>query len=107
MFSRVAGHSPALVTDRDFTWLYPPEMDLATRDPFLMAPLADLSDLEIWLDVGAQDHWGFRQPTEDLAALLANEGAAVHLSVADGDHSFMYWRPNLEDYLLFYANGIP
>ena len=104
-FTRVGGHSPALVTDREFTWLYPPEVPLETRDPFLMAPVADLSTLEIWLDVGSDDQWGFRPPTEAFAALLAELGADVQLTVGSGDHSFTYWRPNLEDYLLFYANG--
>jgi enterochelin esterase-like enzyme len=105
LFSRVGAHSPALVRDPGFTWLYPPEAPPAERDPFLLAESAMLDGLEFYLDVGSEDEWGFRQPTEDFAALLTTLGATVQLEVGDGGHSAAYWGPNVEDYLMFYGNG--
>ncbi len=107
LFSRVGGHSPALIRDRDFTWLYPPDVALDTRDPFLIAEKANLAGLAVYLDVGAQDEWGFLEPTEEMARLLSDLGVDVRLEVRDGTHSFGYWRSNLPEYLSFYAHGNP
>ncbi|MCB2411890.1 hypothetical protein LGT39_03385 [Demequina sp. TTPB684] len=105
LFSRVGAHSPALVTDRDFTWLYPPDVPLEERDPFLLAETADLNGLEFYLDVGDNDEWGFRPPTEDFAQLLETRGADVHFELGQGGHDFSYWVDNVEAYLGFYADG--
>lgn len=105
LFSRVGGHSPALITDRDFTWLYPPELPAEERDPFLLAETADLSGLEFYLDVGDNDEWGFRPPTEEFAQLLETRGADVHFELGQGGHDFSYWSKNVEAYLRFYGDG--
>lgn len=105
LFSRVGGHSPALVTDRAFTWLYPEDVPEEERDPFLLAQTADLSGLAFYLDVGDEDEWGFRPPTEELAQLLESRGADVRFELGEGGHDFPYWTAHLEDYLRFYADG--
>ncbi len=107
LFSRVGGHSPALVSDPEFTWLYPDDSAAASRDPMRLAETADLRDVEVRLDVGEQDGWGFEPPTTALAGILDERGVAVELDVAPGHHDAAYWASNLEEYLLFYVNGIP
>jgi len=106
LFSRVGAHSPALVTDPEFTWLYPHDMPAEQRNPLLLAAHADLGDLEIRLDVGEQDEWGFFEPTRELATVLTERGASVEFHPAPGGHGFGYWGPNLEAYVRFYAAGL-
>lgn len=105
LFSRVGAHSPALVRDRDFTWLYPPDVPVEQRDPFLLAETVDLDGLAFYLDVGDNDEWGFRPPTEEFAQLLDNRGADVHFELGQGGHDFPYWVKNVDAYLRFYGNG--
>lgn len=103
LFSRVGGHSPALVTDKGFEWLYPNDAVWQQRNPLQLAKTVDLSGLEIYLDIGLQDEWGFVPATRELADILGTKGWSVHYLPQDGYHRYTYWSSRLTDYLEFYG----
>lgn len=105
-FSRVGGHSPALINDPDFSWLYPTEEIFENRNPLKLAEKADLSGLEILLDVGEQDEYQLLDPVNELYQLLEDRGAAVQLDTITGGHNSSYWKKQFPLYLQFYSEGL-
>ncbi len=101
-FSRAGGHSPALI-EGEFAWLYPPEVPRASRDVLRLAQLRDLAGLEVFLDCGQQDDFGFAPPTKRLAQTLAQREVAVQTLWPAGRHERLYWMEHLAAYLAFYA----
>ncbi|MEK4063951.1 MULTISPECIES: alpha/beta hydrolase [Paenibacillus] len=112
LFSKVGGHSPALFQD-DWSqaggengvkrFLYPTDEDRQTRDPLIFAEDLDLSELEVYLDCGDQDHYKFYDGAEQLTKLLESKKVSVQYHLGQGAHEAEYWKSNLDNYLLFYA----
>jgi len=105
-FSRIGGHSPALITDRDFSWLYPTEEIFENRNPMKLAERTDLSGFEILLDVGEQDEYQLLEPVTSFYRLLEDRGAAVQLDTSTGGHNSSYWKKQFPLYLRFYSEGL-
>jgi len=105
-FGRVGAHSPALI-GTEFTWLYPDPQVQAMRDPLLLASditASDLAGTRFYLDVGIQDEFDIVGPVQELVLELQAK-AEVTGVVRDGNHSDEYWRPRVDEYLLFYAEA--
>ncbi|WP_161599249.1 alpha/beta hydrolase [Reinekea blandensis] len=103
LFSKVGGHSPALVTDESFDWLYPDHETWLNRNPLRLAQSEDLSALNVYLDIGLQDQWGFIPATKTLAESLKQNGIDCLLSLTEGGHTSTYWSRKIPDYLMFYV----
>ncbi|UJF36509.1 alpha/beta hydrolase [Paenibacillus hexagrammi] len=103
-FSKVGGHSPALWFEggpRD--WLYPNEEIMKADDPVYLAAHQDLKGLNIYLDCGDEDGYGFQTSTKRLNDLLTQHGQHVQYQHAPGAHDMSYWGSQLQNYLLFYS----
>jgi ABC-type lipoprotein export system ATPase subunit/enterochelin esterase-like enzyme len=101
LYSKVGGHTPALVDD-GFTWLYPSDQVAVTRNPVRLAAAADLSGTQYFVDAGEDDESGF----DDAAIELADElgGAeSMTFSVWPGRPGDTYWRQHVDTYLRFYG----
>lgn len=112
LFSKVGGHSPALfINDWSTTGgenglkalLYPSDEKRKIRDPLSIAKDLDLSNLKVYLDCGDQDAYKFYEGTEQLYNLLKAKKVSVEYHLGKGKHDGEYWKPMLDDYLLFYA----
>lgn len=101
-FGRAGGHSPALVQD-DWNWLYPAEVPRASRDVQRLAAERDLAGLQVYLDCGEQDDFGFAEPVRALSQTLRSRGVAVRSALRAGRHDSAYWMAHLDEYLQFYA----
>lgn len=111
LFSRVGGHSPALFTDDWSTtggerglkaFLYPTQERREARDPLLLAPKLDLSGLTVYMDVGDEDDYKFYDGTAKMYDILKSKGVQAEYHLYPGKHNGEYWKPKLEEYLLFY-----
>ena len=110
LFSKVAGHMPALWTDNFRSsdagfkeWLYPNEEVRGIRDPIYIAGYKDLSNLKIYFDCGEDDSWGFYDGCDVLSGVLEERGFDFEYHLNPGGHTHEYIEGNLENYLLFYA----
>lgn len=111
MFSKVGGHSPALIladtTNNTLVAfnkaLYPSEELREIRDPIKIAQNVGLSSLSVYLDCGSEDDWGFYEGTEILNTVLQDKQVKSEYHLNEGAHVREYWNAHLEDYLLFYA----
>ncbi len=56
----------------------------------------------VWIDVGNQDS-GIRPLTQNLVAVLHQNGIAYSLDIEPGDHNWDFWSPRMESYLLWFA----
>lgn len=110
LYSKAAGHSPALWShfpnDQMEKWIYPDEKAREEGDPLLIAKNKDLSGLKVFLDCGDKDNPDFVQGCQQLNATLRNKGVSVQLSVTAGVHDEIYWTGMEDQYLMFYA-GYP
>ncbi len=101
LFSRVGGHSPALI-DEGFDWLYPNETVAETRNPLRLATTADLSETDVFLDAGESDRLQLVEPIEALRAALSDV-RSVRAEIWVGGHTDAYWRRHVDSYLRFYG----
>jgi enterochelin esterase-like enzyme len=112
LFSKAGGHSPALfLNDWSTTggenglkaFLYPTDEERKIRDPLIISKDLDLSNIKVYLDCGDQDENKFYEGTEQMYNLLKAKGVAVEYHKSKGKHDVDYWKPMLDNYLLFYA----
>ena len=106
IFSAVGAHSPSLPEEgqRDFLG---EGADYAERDPISVArflPRSQLADLQIWIDIGADDAW--LQRTSQLHSRLLRRGIDHQWQVFNGDHDGDYWSSHIVDYLRFYDSAL-
>lgn len=100
IFGVVGAHSPSLPEDgsRDFLGS---GAEFGKKDPIQLAARLDrLNELEIWIDVGDEDHW--IQRVELLQRVLARRGIDHQWNVFPGEHWGGYWTEHIVDYLRFY-----
>lgn len=103
-FSKVGGHSPALWFEggpRD--WLYADEQVMKENDPIYLAAHSDLKDLQIYLDCGDKDTYGFQDSTKSFYELLQKHNRKAEFHLNSGYHDMSYWGSQIENYLLFYS----
>ncbi|HEX7057019.1 MAG TPA: alpha/beta hydrolase-fold protein [Bacilli bacterium] len=109
LYSKVGGHSPAVVDDDWSTtsglkgFLYPTDEVRRQRDPLLLAETQNLQGLSVYLDCGDEDSYKFYQGAEALYNKLQNKNVKSEYHHAPGGHDAEYWTKHLADYLLFYA----
>ncbi|MNZ30523.1 Endo-1,4-beta-xylanase Z precursor [compost metagenome] len=107
LFSKVGAHSAALwnysETDQ-FTgqrdWLYANESLRDNRDPFKLAEIRQLNELEVYLDSGTED--ALAEKDYLLYELLQSKGIDAQWAPHPGGHDGTYWSSQLENYLIFY-----
>ncbi|MFC5406347.1 alpha/beta hydrolase [Cohnella soli] len=111
LFSKVGGHSAALWLN-DWSrvpmmksWLYPTKKVRKERDPIALAESADLSGIEVYLDVGDKDDFKLYDGAKELFGILQKRGVVSQLHVNPGKHNRTYWKSQLENYLKFYAGS--
>lgn len=100
VFSRVGGHSPALINDG---WLYPDFKARQAIDPVFVAMEKNPKSLSIYIDCGDTDSFRFYEGCAELFKVLQRKGYKAEYHLNAGGHDDAYWRGNLEKYLLFYA----
>jgi enterochelin esterase-like enzyme len=109
LFSKVGGHSPALILDDTlFTpnlWLYPSGSVRMERDPIYIAQHKNVNSLRVYLDCGDKDGYEFYKGCEKLYKILQAKGVKSEYHLNPGAHDGAYWEANLEKYLLFYAGS--
>ncbi|WP_348946537.1 alpha/beta hydrolase-fold protein [Chitinibacter sp. FCG-7] len=111
-FSRVGGHSPAILGagranyrfgEFVLNWLYPDAATRSVRDPMLLVKNAPLDGMQFWLDAGEQD-FEILKESKDFAAQLKLRGAQYQFSSGAGGHDSFYWNEErLNRYLRFYG----
>jgi enterochelin esterase-like enzyme len=100
LFSKVGGHSPALMNDN---WLYPNFDARAKLDPVVVASEKDLASLRVYLDCGDRDSFKFYEGCAQLYKALQASGVPSEYHLNNGEHNDTYWESHADDYLLFYA----
>jgi len=100
MFSKVGGHSPALIDD---AWLYPTVKLRNEREPAAIASNKNLKALKVYLDCGDKDIFKFYEGCDLLNKILQAKGVSSEYHLNSGEHNDAYWKANSEKYLLFYA----
>jgi enterochelin esterase-like enzyme len=100
LFSKVGGHSPALINDN---WLYPNFDARMQLDPVFVAGEKDLKNLRVYLDCGDRDSFRFYEGCAQLYKALQASGVQSEYHANDGGHDDSYWASHVDDYLLFYA----
>jgi enterochelin esterase-like enzyme len=100
MFSKVGGHSPALINDN---WIYPNFEERNKKDPILIALNKDLKPLSVYLDCGNNDSFKFYEGCEELYKALQSKGITSEYHLNSGGHDDGYWKENIDNYLLFYS----
>jgi enterochelin esterase-like enzyme len=100
LFSKVGGHSPALMNDN---WLYPNFDARAKLDPVVVASEKDLTSLRVYLDCGDRDSFKFYEGSAQLYTALQAAGVPSEYHLNSGEHNDTYWKSHADDYLLFYA----
>ena len=107
LFGKAGGHSPALwageVPGVMNLRVYPNEDLREERDPLRLARARDLRGLQVYLDCGEQDDREFQAGCEELDGILRARGIETSLHLGPGAHDVKYWRPMVEEYMLFYA----
>lgn len=107
LFSKVGGHSPAVILDDTpdvpFAWVYPDEAARARRDPIYLAQSRDISMLKVYLDCGQDDYYRFYEGCRALSDQLEAHNVSYEYHLNKGKHDGDYWRSNAPGYLLFYA----
>jgi enterochelin esterase-like enzyme len=108
MFTKVGGHSPAVVPESEpvsglTRWLYPTKELREERDPIYLASQKDLQLLKVYLDCGDRDDFEFYRGCEQLYNVLQLKGISSEYHFNEGEHNAAYWIANSEQYLLFYA----
>lgn len=105
LFSRVGGHSSALVTnqtpDEFWKWIYPDENRRNERDPIRLATTRDLQGLQIYLDCGTED--SLFPGSRALASVLSSRNIPVEFHGYGGAHQLPYWISHAEEYMTFYG----
>jgi enterochelin esterase-like enzyme len=100
LFSRVGGHSPAIIND---DWLYP-NFDLRNkRDPIALASNKKLENLHVYLDCGDADSFKFFEGCGRLYKELQGNGVPSEYHLNSGGHDDAYWMANIDTYLRFYG----
>ncbi|MCX7207572.1 MAG: alpha/beta hydrolase-fold protein [Proteobacteria bacterium] len=111
LYSRVGGHSPAIIgTDRNDPlgrflngWLYPDDATRQARDPMLLVNSVNLDSMSFWLDSGEQDYQILKE-SKRFVDLLNKRHAKLQFSTASGGHDSFYWNEDRrKSYLMFYA----
>ncbi len=107
LFSKIGAHSSALwdYTSSDMfigqrNWLYASATLRAQRDPFLLAKSQDLRNIDIYLDVGADDP--LSGVNQRFYQHLLKQGIRVQWNSTPGKHNATYWSNNTENYFQFY-----
>lgn len=103
-FSKVGGHSAAIWFEggpRD--WLYPNEKELQQNDPIYLAQHSDLKGLQIYLDCGDRDDYGFQNSIRPFYDLLKKQNLNAEFHLNNGGHNMGYWGEHAEEYLAFYS----
>lgn len=106
LFAVVGAHSPSLAdpgTRRD-AYFYPTTEALEQRHPLYLARTVNLDGMKVWLDCGNKDL--LLPGSQVLGAELTGRRANVQLHVWPGIHEQPYWRSHLDEYLLFYSQGL-
>jgi enterochelin esterase-like enzyme len=107
MFSKTAGHMPALslnsFLDSQKNRLYQIEVVRQEWDPINIARNKDLSDIEVYLDCGKNDGYKLFDGCELLYNFLKEKGISVEYHLNSGEHNSAYVKENIEKHLLFYA----
>jgi enterochelin esterase-like enzyme len=103
LFSRIGGHSPALMVPPgyDTGCLYRKPHTEDVIHPRALAEKADLSATAFWLDCGTEDQLIY--PVKQFADYLQSRHISVHFQSGPGVHSQTYNIPHLDEYLIFYA----
>jgi enterochelin esterase-like enzyme len=104
LFSKVGGHSPALLINSPgnaIAWVYPTKELRKERDPMQVAQDKDLKSLKIYLDCGKQDLRN--EGCNSLYKILQSKGVDSQYHLSEGAHDGAYWSTNIEKYLIFYA----
>jgi enterochelin esterase-like enzyme len=106
LYSRVGGHSPAIVgAERRAlnNWLYPDDVARQALDPSLLVNSVNLEPMTFWLDSGEQDYQILKESTR-FAEQLKKRNAKLTLTTAPGGHDSLYWNEERKNkYLQFYA----
>jgi enterochelin esterase-like enzyme len=107
-FSKVGGHSPALLLDDGnlawvYRWLYPDERTRKQRDPLELARTSKLDGIRVYMDSGRSDELEFYKGARKMAELLDKRGVDYQYRLNDGYHNESYWHAHVKEYLLFYA----
>jgi enterochelin esterase-like enzyme len=91
-FAGVAALSPAafVSTPKDRQWLF--DGDPAANDPMLLARVADVSGLRVFLGDGDNDYGWVRDGAQELATRLTQRGLHVTPVVVPGGHDGGTWR---------------
>ena len=100
LYSKVGGHSPAFIDD---IWLYPTVESRNERDPIRLASDNNLGSIQVYLDCGENDSFGFYIGCAELYDVLQAKGVTSEYHLNSGEHNADYWINNSEQYLLFYA----
>ena len=102
LFSRVGGHSPALVAS-DLNWLHPSDDGRSASDPFGLAVTADLAETNVFLDAGESDRLELAGSIQHFEQALAG-ARTVTVEIWPGQHDDTYWRRQVDTYLRFYGS---
>jgi enterochelin esterase-like enzyme len=102
VFGVVGAHSPSLPEDDGSRPFLGTGEEFAANDAISLARRlgGPLKQLQIWIDVGDEDHWIDR--VEVLHRALRSRGIAHEWNVFPGEHWGGYWTEHLSDYLQFY-----
>jgi enterochelin esterase-like enzyme len=107
-FSKVGGHSPALVTysgwESAYRILYPDSNQRAQTDPWLLVDKVDLSGMTFWLDAGNQDGL-IHSVSERFTGILQDHHARASFSDGPGGHDSAYWNEERKKTYLRFYNG--
>ena len=101
LFSKVGGHSPALLVED--SWLYPNDQIRLERDPMLLVISKKVKNIEVYLDCGDKDSFKFYNSCETLAHILQNQNIQYEYHLNPGEHNKEYWNANSDKYLMFYV----
>jgi enterochelin esterase-like enzyme len=93
LFSKVGGHSAALEGY--------PGITKDEDNPIFIAKNMDLSSLKVYLDCGSSDP--LYVSTAVLFDLLQSKGVTSENHLYSGDHTGIYWKSHMREYLVFYA----
>jgi enterochelin esterase-like enzyme len=106
MFSRAAGHMPAMelrLEEEDKPY-YPEIGSWEKYDPIYIAEHHDISsDINVYLDAGDKDEGRFYEGCAALHKILTGKGVKCQNHIFPGNHSVDYIKSNMEKYLKFYG----
>lgn len=103
LFSRIGGHSPALMAPPgyDTGCLYRKPHTEDVIHPRALAEKADLSATAVWIDCGTEDQLIYA--AKQFADYLQSRHVSIRFQSGPGVHSQTYTIPHLDEYLIFYA----